>query len=278
MITTSFIVSVYLTSLVFQLITIYLSIKLLTQAHIYRIPCLFLIFGFLFMTVRRIYPLIEIHQGGAPNVLDALTALLISALMMVGMHFMGKAFLSIEAQSSIYEHGSKVDGMTGALRKQETFVRLEQEISRSFRNKEPLALIMFDIDHFKYVNDRYGHLVGDLVLKNLVSHCQSILRDIDLLGRVGGEEFLVMLPNTNEAMAIEIAERLRVYVSQQTLAVVQNAPIKITISNGITIFNPNNEIDLIHSILADKYYKQADLAMYEAKKEGRNQSKVWKSG
>ncbi len=189
MIATSFIVSLYLTSLVFQLITIYLSIKLLTQAHIYRIPCLFLIFGFLFMTVRRIYPLIEIHQGGAPNVLDALTALVISALMMVGMHFMGKAFLSIEAQSSIYEHGSKVDGMTGALRKQETFVRLEQEISRSFRNKEPLALIMFDIDHFKYVNDRYGHLVGDLVLKNLVSHCQSILRDIDLLGRVGAKSF-----------------------------------------------------------------------------------------
>lgn len=79
-------------------------------------------------------------------------------------------------------------------------------------------------------------------------------------------------------MALEIAERLRTYVSQQTLAVVHHDPIKVTISNGITIFNPNNEIDLIHSILADKYYKQADLAMYEAKQEGRNQSKVWKSG
>lgn len=277
MITTSFIVSLYLVSLLFLLITIYLSVKLLNQAHIYRVPCLFLIIGLLFLAVRSVFPIIEIHQVGVTHFLDALIGIVISGLMMLGMHFMGKAFLSIEAQSSIYEHSSKIDGMTGALIKQETFVRLEQEISRAFRNKEPLALIMFDIDHFKYVNDRYGHLAGDLVLKNLVSHCQSILRDIDLLGRVGGEEFLLILPNTNELTAVEVAERLRIYVSQKTMAIVDHEPIKITISNGITIFDPANEIDLIHSLLADKYYKQADMSMYQAKQDGRNQTKVWKS-
>ena len=150
-------------------------------------------------------------------------------------------------------------------------------ISRSFRNKESFALIMFDIDHFKYVNDQYGHLVGDLVLKNLVTHCQSILRDIDLLGRVGGEEFLVILPNTDEGRAMDVAERLRTQISQKTLALANQNKIKITISNGIAIFDPKNEIDLIHSVLADKYYQQADFAMYLAKQKGRNQTRVWKA-
>lgn len=189
MLTIPIVICIYLVSLWLQVFTIYYSVKLLMQAHIYRTPCLFLIFGFLFLFLREIYLLIEIHNGLIPNTLDALTTLVTSGLILLGMHFMGKAFLSIEAQSSIFENSAKIDGMTGALRKQETFARLEQEISRSFRNKESFALIMFDIDHFKYVNDQYGHLVGDLVLKNLVTHCQSILRDIDLLGRVGGEEF-----------------------------------------------------------------------------------------
>ncbi len=93
---------------------------------------------------------------------------------------------SIEIQSDIFEHDAKVDRMTGVFRRQETFNRLEQEISRSFRNRQPLALIMIDIDHFKFVNDRYGHLVGNVVLKNLAISCQQELRNIDILGRVGG--------------------------------------------------------------------------------------------
>ncbi len=276
MLNNSFIIF-YLISLLLQIFTIYFSMKLLLQAHIYRVPCLFLILGFVFMSLQQIYPLIEMEDRHIFNGFEALTVLLMSGFMLLGMLYMGKAFLSIEAQSTFYENSSKIDAMTGALRQQETFIRLEQEISRSFRNKESLALIMFDIDHFKFVNDRYGHLVGDLVLKNLTSYCQSILRDIDLLGRVGGEEFLVILPNTNESRAIEVAERLRKQVSQKTLAIAENIEIKITISNGITIFNPNNEIDLIHSVLVDKYYKQADFAMYVAKQEGRNQTKVWKA-
>jgi diguanylate cyclase (GGDEF)-like protein len=135
---------------------------------------------------------------------------------------------------------------------------------------------MIDIDHFKFVNDRYGHLVGDVVLKNLVAFYQEGLRNIDILGRVGGEEFLVILPATNESDALEITERLRKALQDHVVARVNHDPIKITTSSGISIFNPEQELDLIHKDLANKYFQQADLAMYQAKQLGRNQSCVWK--
>jgi diguanylate cyclase (GGDEF)-like protein len=187
-----------------------------------------------------------------------------------------RIYTSLVDQSHIFELDAKTDAMTGALRRQETFDRLEQEISRSFRNHQPLALVMIDIDHFKFVNDRYGHLVGDVVLKNLVAFYQERLRDIDILGRVGGEEFLVILPATNEADALEIAERLRKELQDHVIARVNHKPIKITTSSGISIFDPEQELDLIHKDLANKYFQQADLAMYQAKQLGRNQSYVWK--
>lgn len=88
---------------------------------------------------------------------------------------------------------------------------------------------------------------------------------------------MVILPNTDEGRAMDVAERLRTQISQKTLALANQNKIKITISNGIAIFDPKNEIDLIHSVLADKYYQQADFAMYLAKQKGRNQTRVWKA-
>jgi len=225
---------------------------------------------------RRIYPILDVLDGKSHNVLDAATAFTISRLLMLGTYFIARVFSSIETQSMIYEVHSKVDAMTGATRRDETFIRLEQEVGRAFRNKQPLALIMLDIDLFKFVNDRYGHMIGDLVLKNLAHYCQKGLRDIDLFGRVGGEEFLVVLPNTNESQALEVAERLRNGIEEAVIAEVEGDQIKITISNGISLLNPDAELDLVHAALAEKYFKQADMAMYQAKLEGRNRTVVWK--
>ena len=274
--TNSFVVCLYIFSLLFQITATYFSYQLFRRAVIYRIPCLLLMLGFSIMVFQRLYPLIGGFQGLALNEVEALITACISGLLMAGMYYLVRAFSIIEVQSDIYEHDAKTDAMTGAIRRQEIIHRLEQEISRSFRNRQPLALIMFDIDHFKFVNDRYGHLVGDIVLKNLVQFSQGICRDIDLLGRVGGEEFLVILPNTNEHDAHEIAERIRIGVERHVVAKVNREPIRITISNGIAVLHPEMELDMIHSILADKYFKQADYAMYQAKAAGRNQTVVYK--
>jgi diguanylate cyclase (GGDEF)-like protein len=275
--TNSFAVSLHIFSLLFQITAVYFSYQLFRRVVVYRIPCLLLMLGFTIMVLRGLYPLIDAFHGVGLNEIDALTATSISGLLMAGMYYLVRAFSVIEIQSDLYEHDAKTDTMTGAIRKQEIIHRLEQEISRSFRNQQPLALIMFDIDHFKFVNDRYGHLVGDIVLKNLVQFSQGICRDIDLLGRVGGEEFLVILPNTNEHDAHEIAERIRIGVERHVVAKVNREPIRITISNGIAVMHPESELDMIHSILADKYLKQADYAMYQAKAAGRNQTVVYKA-
>ena len=269
------VISLYAASLIFQTSAFYLSYQLFSRAGIYRLPCLFLMLGFLTIALRQINLLINAIGDSDPNQLDALIALMTSGLFVLGMHYLIRAFSSIEIQSDIFEHDAKVDRMTGVFRRQETFNRLEQEISRSFRNRQPLALIMIDIDHFKFVNDRYGHLVGNVVLKNLAISCQQELRNIDILGRVGGEEFLVVLPNTHEDAALAIAERLRIQIENCVVAQIDNEPIRITISCGITIFKPESELDLVHPILADKYFQQADLAMYQAKQRGRNQCVVW---
>lgn len=269
-------VSLYVISLLFQITAVYFSYQLFNKAIIYRLPCFLLILGFSMMVLRRIFPLLALLEGGVLNAMDAITAFVISGLIMLGMYYMIRAFSSIENESHIFEIDSKTDAMTGVLRRQETFNRLEQEIGRSFRSRQPLALILFDIDHFKFVNDRYGHLVGDIVLKNLAIRYQAGLRDIDLLGRVGGEEFLVILPNTTENEVLEISERMRQKIEEHIFAKVNQLPIKITISSGLTVLNPDSELDLIHKDLANKYFQQADLAMYQAKQMGRNKNYLWK--
>jgi diguanylate cyclase (GGDEF)-like protein len=273
--TNTFALSLYAVSLLFQVIAVYFSYQLFRKATIYRIPCFLLMLGFSLMVLRQIYPLINHHQGEILNPLDAITAATISGLILLGMVYMIRAFTSIEDQSHIFELDAKTDAMTGALRQAETFHRLEQEIGRSFRNHQPMALIMIDIDHFKFVNDRYGHLVGNIVLKNLVGFYREGLRDIDILGRVGGEEFLIILPNTNEDGALETAERLRKGIEDYVVARVNRQAIQITISSGITILHPERELNLVHDALAKKYFQQADLAMYQAKQLGRNQSFLW---
>lgn len=273
--TNTLIGSLYVLSLLFQITAVYFAYRLFSRATTYRIPCLFLMLGFSMMVLGIIYPLVHLRDNGVSNGFDAVTAVLISGFIMIGMYYMVRSFSELEDQSHIFELDSTTDAMTGALRHKETFRCLEQEISRCFRNREPLALIMIDIDHFKFVNDRYGHLVGDVVLKNLATFYQAGLREIDIFGRVGGEEFLAILPSTNEADAFEVAERLRKGLEDHVVAKVNQEPIKITISSGISVLDPERELDFVHHALADKYFQQADLAMYQAKQRGRNRSVVW---
>lgn len=158
---------------------------------------------------------------------------------------------------------SIMDGLTKVFNRRYIEERLQEEICLSARRRTPLALLILDVDHFKKVNDKYGHQAGDIVLKYLMETCQKTVRSTDLLGRYGGEEFLAILPDTAKSGALTVAERVRTVV-QSTPIPTCAGRISITISLGLaTVPDPNiwSGEDLI---------KAADLALYRAKNSGRN--------
>jgi diguanylate cyclase (GGDEF)-like protein len=154
------------------------------------------------------------------------------------------------------------DPLTGAENRRAFMEKLEAEFHRTHRTGKSAAVIMLDIDHFKHVNDTHGHDAGDLVLKHLVTVLQGALRRIDSLGRIGGEEFAVLLPETTMKAATDLAERLRALVESQEVSL-PGAMVNYTISLGLAAIEPSAES-------ASAVLKQADKAMYQAKHSGRN--------
>jgi diguanylate cyclase (GGDEF)-like protein len=153
------------------------------------------------------------------------------------------------------------DGLTAVSNKKKLDSELTKEISRALRHSRQLSLLMIDIDHFKLVNDTYGHLAGDSVLRDLASILQRRLRPDDELGRFGGEEFLAILPETPIDGAINIAEELRNRVEQHSF-VVEDEQIKVTVSIGAAELKPGMDLK--------GFYKAADDMLYQAKRSGRN--------
>jgi diguanylate cyclase (GGDEF)-like protein len=163
---------------------------------------------------------------------------------------------------------SRMDAKTGLLNVATWESEAETELSRSVRNRNPAAVALVDIDHFKVVNDTHGHLVGDRVLKAIAEALTSQSRDYDRAGRFGGEEFVLLLAQTNEHDACKIAERLRGYVASLTIPTDDrpDAPtVKVTISIGVTAMVRGESYELTDLLAA------ADSAMYAAKQAGRNQ-------
>lgn len=137
------------------------------------------------------------------------------------------------------------------------------DIRRARRHGEALSLLMLDIDHFKEINDTYGHKVGDIVLQRLSAVMRETLRTIDVIGRLGGEEFAILLPETDLQRAAEIAERLREIISRAEVVLDGGMPLHFTASIGVTALQ---EKDTNLDILLN----QADMALYQAKEGGRN--------
>ena len=156
---------------------------------------------------------------------------------------------------------SRHDGLTGVYNHACIVGELSAEIERSKRYNCPFSVILFDIDDFKMVNDRYGHLAGDQVLKGVTRTMKESLRAIDKIGRYGGEEFLVILPETGADKALVVGERLREAVKKNAVEC-DGQSILATVSGGVASYTPDGqEKDLI---------KKADDSLYRAKKEGKN--------
>jgi diguanylate cyclase (GGDEF)-like protein len=121
---------------------------------------------------------------------------------------------------------------------------------------------MLDLDHFKDVNDAHGHRAGDRVLQQLARTCLEVLRTVDVVGRVGGEEFAILLPETAREGAVEVAERLREAVGRAEVAREEGVPLRVTVSIGVSTLSGAANLDTLMS--------QADTALYDAKHAGRN--------
>jgi len=157
------------------------------------------------------------------------------------------------------------DGLTGLLNRSAIMEVLHNEVARSQRGSQPLSILMVDLDHFKLVNDEFGHLAGDAVLREASARMRAVVRRYDSVGRYGGEEFLVVLPGCDSRAAAAEAERLRQSLSSTPFIFV-NGTCALTGSIGYVCSTDAPIGD------ADNLIRLADDALYEAKNHGRNQS------
>lgn len=182
---------------------------------------------------------------------------------------LGQEILS-HTQRELLEENKKlrelatVDSLTRAWNRSATDDLLARELSVAQRSQSPVGLVMCDVDHFKHVNDSYGHDIGDLVLREVADHIRMCIRPYDALGRYGGEEFLLILPKTDVTAAVLVAERVREGVQGAEIVTRQGQTVPVTMSFGVTVWDPKSELS------ATELYKQADQALYASKNSGRN--------
>ena len=163
---------------------------------------------------------------------------------------------------------SRLDPLTDLANRRSFFTLAEQELIRHDRHPHPLSLLMIDVDHFKQFNDRYGHQAGGIVLKRVSETIRQTVRQSDTACRYGGEEFAVLLPETEAIAALHLAQRLLAAI-EGTLVMHGEILLRVTASLRVATLHQNEKVDTATLL------NRADLALYEAKGLGRNQVKVW---
>ncbi len=177
-----------------------------------------------------------------------------------------KKIEELESANQRLQEISKTDELTGLPNRRDIKEKIALEISRAKRFHSNFSLLLLDIDYFKKINDTFGHLAGDYVLKEFANIAQKLLRKYDHAARFGGEEFLIVLPETNEESAKIVAERFRSFIEAYPFDYNGNK-LRITVSIGIVLFDQNTGLE--GSLLL------ADKALYRSKENGRNQITVW---
>ena len=195
----------------------------------------------------------ELLAGRRPPGLDELVqAYAATAITLIFLYRIG----------SLRQRYALIDFLTGVSNRRHLYQLFTYEVERARRYRQPFSVVLFDVDNFKQVNDTHGHLMGDRVLKGLTQVTLHLLRNVDDLGRWGGEEFLILLPETDVVGAERLAERVRSALAQQRFDIAGS----VTASFGVTTYLPNDTLEtMLH---------RADEALYQAKREGRNRVAV----
>jgi len=176
------------------------------------------------------------------------------------LKFLSGADLESQYHETIYRM-TIMDGLTGIHNKRYLVEQLDRELSRATRHGRPLSMVICDIDHFKLVNDEFGHLAGDYVLKEVAQLAKSRIRPDDVIARYGGEELAIILPETDLTGGVRIADQLRKMIDDETF-VFEDEYIDVTISCGVAQLQPGWR--------AYEFVRTADMQLYEAKRAGRN--------
>lgn len=198
-------------------------------------------------------------------------ALIALALLTLGLSLLALNLLIKQMERRIEEANAQLakaavtDALTGALNRGATYARLSEEFERSKREKQPLSVVMLDLDHFKRINDTFGHATGDCALQEFVAHVRSTVRAYDLVGRIGGEEFLVVTPGTDATTALGLATRILDDLQREPMAC--NGELVLTASAGVASMHGLDEG--IDTLIA-----RADVALYRAKDLGRNRAEA----
>ncbi len=219
------------------------------------------------LVLALIIPVVFIALGAETSLVALLSAsggfvICMANLLFINRYFMRKTESSLATSYESLQNDYLYDDLTKVYTRRAGMIRLNEEFARARRNCSTLSIAMVDADHFKNVNDTYGHLVGDKALVHIASVLKAGLRECDILVRYGGEEFLVLLPDTSSSRAALPLDRLRGRLAGQKF-LNRNAEISLSISIGIATLSTldKNPMDVI---------ERADKALYAAKRSGRN--------
>ena len=213
----------------------------------------------LFGAALAVWGVMEI--AGLPQPAWSASLAYIAGYMLMLVNGFGFMLMSKQRDDARMERLATTDDLTGLLNRRAFYARAEAARMLASRLRQPIALLMLDIDHFKQLNDRFGHATGDEALVKFALTCNAALREHDILGRMGGEEFALALPGTDMAGALHAAERLRQAVVDTRLLTCGNH-YTMTVSIGLVVIDPNEDLP---AALA-----RADHALYAAKRGGRN--------
>ena len=168
---------------------------------------------------------------------------------------------SLSARSETLEHAALTDALTGMQNRRYFDGALHEYLEEFRRIRKPVGLMILDLDHFKQVNDKYGHDVGDLVLKEVANCLRDMTRYHDVVARLGGEEFAVLTPNMNHELLLKLAERIRKAIASLAVGT-GNIRLRVTTSVGLAIWDEHET--------AEDFMRRADRQLYQAKRLGRN--------
>jgi len=199
-------------------------------------------------------------------VIAGLSILTIALLLGILYSMVWKLVVKLNDSQNRLKQMSITDELTGLRNRRHIMQRLDEEFQRARRMDKSLGIIMLDIDHFKRINDEFGHRFGDVVLKTIAQRAPAMLREYDLLGRIGGEEFLIVSPDTDVDETAIIAERIRRIIGEQGV-LHDGREVKITVSAGITMLKEEDRG-------SDALLSRVDKALYKAKQEGRDRVAV----